>query len=69
MPRFHRAAFVLALSTSLVAAGPALAKAKAAYTHNQTLIAPADEAINAIVADPATQAGALVAHRRYDYEF
>ncbi len=30
MPRFHRAAFVLALSTSLVAAGPALAKAKEA---------------------------------------
>ena len=29
MPRFHRFAIVLALSTSLVAAGPALAKAKA----------------------------------------
>ncbi|MDZ3830776.1 MAG: pitrilysin family protein [Sphingopyxis sp.] len=30
MPRFHRFAIALALSTSLVAAGPALAKAKAA---------------------------------------
>jgi zinc protease len=29
MPRFHRFAMILALSTSLVAAGPALAKAKA----------------------------------------
>ena len=30
MPRFHRFAIALALSTSLVAAGPALAKAKEA---------------------------------------
>ena len=30
MPRFHRFALALAVSTSLVAAGPALAKAKAA---------------------------------------
>jgi zinc protease len=30
MPRFHRFALALAVTTSLVAAGPALAKAKAA---------------------------------------